>query len=151
MSCCKSALEWKIGSIGESQPDEPMPQALQSPLPVVAAMTGALQSANPAAGEIGPSGELSAAWEREPRCLECGARVESVDDEERRVGPQRVVHRSLCFVPALLRHYPYLRRLAAHANAKEVRGAPFPANGENGEEEGPPSGRATHLQRGANG
>ena len=91
---------------------------------------------------------MSAAWERDPQCLECGARIESVDEAALLVGPQRVVHRSLCFVPALLRHYPYLRRLAAHANAKEVRGAPFPANGE---KEGPPSGRATQLQRGANG
>ena len=111
-------------------------------------MMAAFHSANPAAGETRASDELSAAWERDPQCLECGARVVSVDDAALLVGPQRVVHRSLCFVPALLRHYPYLRRLAAHANAKEVRGAPFPANGE---EEGPPSGRATQLQRGANG
>ncbi len=101
-------------------------------LPVAPAIAGraTIPSANPAANESGPSDELLSAWTRDPLCVECGALVVSVADAALLVGPQRVAHRALCFVPALLRHYPYLRRLAAHEGAKEVRGAPFDANGE---------------------
>ena len=82
-----------------------------------------------AAEHCGIAEELRDAWTREPRCAECGRNVASVVEAALLVGPYRVTHRAACFVPALLRQHPLLRRLATHDGAKEGGARPFVPNG----------------------
>lgn len=66
------------------------------------------------------SEELAAAWEAEPRCVECGEPVRSALEAALLVGLNRVTHRERCFVPALVRRHPHLRLLAARGSARET-------------------------------
>ena len=73
-------------------------------------------------GAEGPSisDELLSAWRSDARCAECGTPVAAASDAALLVGPNRVVHRERCFVPALLRANPLLKLLAARKPAQEV-------------------------------
>ena len=66
------------------------------------------------------SDELLGAWRSDARCAECGKPVAAASDAALLVGPNRVVHRDGCFVPALLRANPLLKLLAARRPAQEV-------------------------------
>ena len=76
------------------------------------------------------SDELVSAWEADARCAECGKLVVAVSDAALLVGPNRIAHRDRCFVPALLRAHPLLKRLAARMPAQEVTNAPTEPSGE---------------------
>jgi hypothetical protein len=66
------------------------------------------------------SEELLGAWRSDACCAECGKQVAAAADAALLVGPNRVVHRDRCFVPALLRANPLLKILAARRSAQEV-------------------------------
>ena len=66
------------------------------------------------------SDEVVSAWRSDARCAECGGVVAAASDAALLVGPNRVVHRDRCFVPALLRANPLLKLLAARTPAQEV-------------------------------
>ena len=70
------------------------------------------------------SDELLSAWRTDARCAECGGTVAAACDAALLVGPNRVVHRDRCFVPALLRANPLLKLLAARTPAQEVKNVP---------------------------
>ena len=82
-----------------------------------------------AAEDGGITEELRTAWSREPTCAECGRLIASAAEAALLVGSYRVTHRAACFVPALLRQHPLLRRLATHGSAKEGGARPFVPNG----------------------
>ena len=73
-------------------------------------------------GADGPSisDEIVTAWQSDARCAQCGNPVVLASDAALLVGPNRVVHRDRCFVPALLRANPLLKLLAARKPAQEV-------------------------------
>lgn len=81
------------------------------------------------AGEPSISDELVSAWEADARCAECGKPVVAASDAALLVGPNRIAHRDRCFVPALLRAHPLLKRLAARTPAQEVTNAPSEPSG----------------------
>ena len=65
------------------------------------------------------SEELAAAWEADPRCVECGDLVPSVLDAALLAGPNRVTHKERCFIPALVRGHPHLKLLTVRQSTKE--------------------------------
>lgn len=64
------------------------------------------------------SEELAAAWEADPRCVECGEAVQSVLEAALLVGLNRVAHKERCFIPALVRENPHLKLLTARGSAR---------------------------------
>lgn len=91
---------------------QPAPLALVGGTSSTTAQVAARGDAAPS--PVAPVDELLAAWETNPRCLECGRPVDSVTHAALLVGPLRVAHRDGCFVPALLRVNPQLRLMSSN-------------------------------------
>ncbi|HJU90242.1 MAG TPA: hypothetical protein VJ672_12655 [Gemmatimonadaceae bacterium] len=87
---------------------------------------GASESAPPVLSD-----ELLDAWRANARCVECGRLVDAPHDAAFLVAARRIAHTATCFLPALLRRHPSLKRLSTRTRTART-GEVVPHHDENG-------------------